>query len=1592
MKQYKLKVHQKDFSVEDLVLNPKEFPQVHVGDVMEIYHPEEKFCRLLLQVNSLVDEIVPRDTISVEQSIASTFQLRSINADVFVNIVDPKTTALDSVELTFKDQYLERGDMWRLKKYLEGGCVYLNKKVEYLGIRCQVYEMWAQGDKVACGVITEDTKVVFRSSTSLVYLFIQMSSEMWDVDINGDLYFEKTINGFLSDLFWKWKKNVCSHEVTIVFFSRNFYDAQSIDEFPEYMHECLQQDYRARFFEDFYHVAAQNERYDDWTIILVHLKKLFNCYRESVLDYHKRPGVHIPKAVNSTAAQGNFLEVLNMSLNVFEKHYMDRSFDRTGHLSVVITPGVGVFEVDRELTNITKQRIIDNGVGSDLVCLGEQPLHAVPLFKFHNKNIHNTADDYSMPHWINLSFYSTGKQTAYSSFVPRIKLPPKKVKVAKGKHRNNNDLIHPRPKVSQHEDLPALTDYDAYDSHVFRHALTSTNNLRNTWSPMRKQQRKKSELTAYAPRQVAPRRKLSETELNSFVPETPQVAARSAAINIPSASLKDSPQSSSVTVFSPDGKITSIGGKGSWDDDNSPPPRTIVGSAGSPFLFHGPGRALINPFDPSHVTIKLTSNRRRWTHVFPIGPTGVFMQQHHYQGIQRLDENDEFPQPYVDTIPATTVQSVENRKPFKPTTLPGAGMSIAESMAGRFRSTPSRSNIHTPDIPSEKSLALIWGATGEQHWTPALTTGVDWKSLQIPACLPLTTDYFPDKRSIQNDYVISDYTLLPDDVNADLCLMDRSQTPLLTTPQVFQELVCQRLQQGFQLIVTPKASGSFIGSLTSTRGQSVNSPQFSRSFSRSHCVNDADRMQEYLLSIGRIFHKISLVGSNITATCLRPRHPYPTIKIHYRYRFKAPDNDNYEISCVDFACEKLENFNWNHLDHYICSRGEGDFALTENLKHMRYRMFLLANINPETKKILEVGDQTRCDLFSEFGPEDNAQMVDGFIKFLDGIHRIRRPAPAPKIKRSGTFSGGRGLGCVRRGSQSFSANPIGGPAAMMPLAGPFRERVGSNRFPERPRPRTGSKVMERMRSESGNGGRGGSSASCATGDINDSKMISSSSLSLDTGTDSLSSFQSNADYVGDDSVPCMDVCRLGANCPLTEIIEAMKQPQDGMSFIVKTPGLPQFSFVSAEAVSWLMDRMEGVFEESAAISLLEMMLEGNLICHASGVSGQNFVYGYYLYYIVPSEKELKNDPEMYDVYGDVERFSSHWMEVAFVIPERGTLSAFTNLDFPNFLQPDQSWASNNNNNHSQMEELETDVRHFQTEMQTRKPSPRQETVYKTANIPIAVSTKSDREEWGHVKYHAKYVVGGAYEISLHWVVATGSIITELASGWYRKAISNGFSLVTVPSDPFALPDSYKSDPLRGPIFVPLNTQCLHSGRSYLFSDFSETMRDYRLFLLQETIAKKFGFVPIHYDQMQQGSGHSTLQYPQYIHLTGNMFLMILTRVVQQPSAGKQDRNKHLQNMVAISSPRDDYLTRNVNLSSAYKREMRNKKEDNRLGFLWSWNYMLSKRSKAGIVGDEQFMNKALKDFQMFCSNSEDRLKTFWDSCYEQGSDSDHAIG
>lgn len=41
-------------------------------------------------------------------------------------------------------------------------------------------------------------------------------------------------------------------------------------------------------------------------------------------------------------------------------------------------------------------------------------------------------------------------------------------------------------------------------------------------------------------------------------------------------------------------------------------------------------------------------------------------------------------------------------------------------------------------------------------------------------------------------------------------------------------------------------------------------------------------------------------------------------------------------------------------------------------------------------------------------------------------------------------------------------------------------------------------------------------------------------------------------------------------------------------------------------------------------------------------------------------------------------------------------------------------------------------------------------------------------------------------------------------------------MIPLPGDPLSLPFNDKSDPLRGPVFVPLDTECLMGNKSYLF--------------------------------------------------------------------------------------------------------------------------------------------------------------------------------
>uniref|UniRef100_A0A287CXQ1 GATOR1 complex protein DEPDC5 n=1 Tax=Ictidomys tridecemlineatus TaxID=43179 RepID=A0A287CXQ1_ICTTR len=1341
-KVYKLVIHKKGFggSDDELVVNPKVFPHIKLGDIVEIAHPNDEYSPLLLQVKSLKEDL-QKETISVDQTVTQVFRLRPYQ-DVYVNVVDPKDVTLDLVELTFKDQYIGRGDMWRLKKSLVSTCAYITQKVEFAGIRAQAGELWVKNEKVMCGYISEDTRVVFRSTSAMVYIFIQMSCEMWDFDIYGDLYFEKAVNGFLADLFTKWKEKNCSHEVTVVLFSRTFYDAKSIDEFPEINQASIRQDHKGRFYEDFYKVVVQNERREEWTSLLVTIKKLFIQY-PVLVRLEQAEG--FPQGDNSTSAQGNYLEAINLSFNVFDKHYINRNFDRTGQMSVVITPGVGVFEVDRLLMILTKQRMIDNGIGVDLVCMGEQPLHAVPLFKLHNRSAPRDSrlgDDYNIPHWINHSFYTSKSQLFCNSFTPRIKLAGKKP--ASEKAKNGRDTSLGTPKESENA-LPIQVDYDAYDAQVFRLPGPSRAQRLATCRSVREREnhnRKSASSCDVSSSPSLPNRALPTEEVRSQASDDSSLGKSANILMIPHPHLHQYEVSSSLGYTSTRDVLENM--MEPPQRDSSAPGRFHVGSAES-MLHVRPGgytpqRALINPFAPSRMPMKLTSNRRRWMHTFPVGPSGEAIQIHH-QTRQNMAELQGSGQRDPTHSSAELLELAYHEAAGRHSTSrqPGDGLSFLNFSGTEELSVSLLSNSGAgtnPRIQNKDSLEDNVSTSPDPILTlsapPVVpgfccTVGVDWKSLTTPACLPLTTDYFPDRQGLQNDYTEGCYDLLPE---ADMDLVSR---------------------------------------------------------------NRPEEEDQYWLSMGRTFHKVTLKDKMITVTRYLPN-------------------------------------------------------LIESLKFWRTRFLLLPACVTATKRITE--GEVHCDIYGDRprADEDEWQLLDGFIRFVEGLNRIRRRHRSDRMMRKGTAMKGLQMTGPISTHSLESTGPTAGKKtsalsallemeASQKCLGEQQAALHSGKsstqsaesssvamtptYVDSPR-KDGAFFMEFVRSP-----RTASSTFYPQVSLEQTviPVLDNTSLGVSTGQSvdrGNSQTFGNAQNIGEQAFPSANssdsssqqqaASSLTSSSTLAEILEAMKHPSTGVQLLSEQKGLSPCCFISAEVVHWLMNNVDGVHTQAMAIDIMQKMLEEQLIMHASGEAWRTFIYGFYFYKIVmdkePDRVAMQQPTATWHTVGvdDFASFQRKWFEVAFVAEE------LLHSEIPAFLLPwlpsrPASYASR----HSSFS------RSFGGRSQAAALLAATVPEQRTVTLDVDVNNRTDRLEWCSCYYHGNFSLNAAFEIKLHWMAVTAAVLFEMVQGWHRKATSCGFLLVPVLEGPFALPSYLYGDPLRAQLFIPLNISCLlKEGSEHLF--------------------------------------------------------------------------------------------------------------------------------------------------------------------------------
>src|SRR5271154_1584591 len=297
--------------------------------------------------------------------------------------------------MAFKDMFLDRADMWRLARSLRDKTIYVGKRVIFAGsIRNTIKGIYVHSSTSGLGAsrnatsawVSPRTRLIFRSESSRFLLLVQMAAELWEFEEDGELMYHKCVDGYLPQLFEKWRITGARHLVTIVLFARVYKDKEDI-----------MFDETAKPYDDYFKTVVDNTASSEWAETLLQLKREFLKIQKEILVQHRpsSPGTEastssqssgkdVISGTLSTASQGNILEAISLASQQYANSYFDPDLLRTGLSVIIITPGTGVFQVERPMLERTTEDLMRLGVGIDLVCLGRMPLHSVPLFRYRD--------------------------------------------------------------------------------------------------------------------------------------------------------------------------------------------------------------------------------------------------------------------------------------------------------------------------------------------------------------------------------------------------------------------------------------------------------------------------------------------------------------------------------------------------------------------------------------------------------------------------------------------------------------------------------------------------------------------------------------------------------------------------------------------------------------------------------------------------------------------------------------------------------------------------------------------------------------------------------------------------------------------------------------------------------------------------------------------------------------------------------------------------------------------------------------------------------------------------------------------------------
>lgn len=194
-------------------------------------------------------------------------------------------------------------------------------------------------------------------------------------------------------------------------------------------------------------------------------------------------------------------------------------------------------------------------------------------------------------------------------------------------------------------------------------------------------------------------------------------------------------------------------------------------------------RPIVNPFIPQKVHQNVTANKRKWMHVFPRNKQGHAFQAHHDVSL---------------------------------TSSSGSLLNLSSTSLG--------SDIWSRDIEGSSSSLLdkkpqtsrlfgkVWNNEGgcqptiAENFAMTRRMGTDWESVIKPACLPITTDYFPSQKELEQKFSEYNYNLsYESNIDAGELSDDNQSTSLWSSPRKYMrpiESLKEVLSQRISLVGT----------------------------------------------------------------------------------------------------------------------------------------------------------------------------------------------------------------------------------------------------------------------------------------------------------------------------------------------------------------------------------------------------------------------------------------------------------------------------------------------------------------------------------------------------------------------------------------------------------------------------------------------------------------------------------------------------------------------------------------------------------------------------------------------------------------------